>query len=446
MTKENQSFFEKNAVLIKVAAIAFLTLVLLIPMSMIMSLVMERQTRQREATTEISSKWGYQQKITGPILTVPYQTYDLDKDQKRVNINKHFAYFLPESLIVNGKLNPEVRKRGIFEIAVYTSSIELTGSFKTPQIEVSDRNYEIDWKGAFITLGISDLKGISDVIKFKFNNSEMVCEPGVKINGIVESGVTINNPLQAELKPEYQFSIGLSLNGSKSISFIPVGKETRVSLASTWNNPSFDGSFLPEKRNVTDAGFTADWKILELNRNFPQKWDDTEVNFENSEFGVSLLLPVETYQITERSMKYAILFIALTFVTFFFVEIMRKLKVHAIQYVLVGFGLCLFYLLLLSLSEQIGFGPAYLVASIGIIAMIVSYAKSIFKNNKFTLILASILILLYGFLYILLQLQDYALLMGSLGLFIILASVMYMSRKIDWYSIGSGNKGEDTEN
>jgi len=446
MTKDNQSFFEKNAVLIKVAAIAFLTLVLLIPMSLIMSLVMERQTRQNEATNEISSKWGYQQKVTGPILTIPYQTYDLDKDQKRVNINKHFSYFLPESLIVNGKLNPEVRKRGIFEIAVYTSNIELTGSFKTPQIEISEKNYEIDWKGAFITLGISDLKGISDIIKFKWNNSDMVCEPGVRINGIVESGVTINYPLQTDLKPEYQFSIGLSLNGSKGISFIPVGKETKVSLASTWNNPSFDGSFLPEKRNVTKVGFTADWKILELNRNFPQKWDDAEVNFQNSEFGVSLLIPVETYQITERSMKYAVLFIALTFVTFFFVEIMRKLKVHAIQYVLVGFGLCLFYLLLLSLSEQIGFGPAYIVASVGIIAMIVSYAKSIFKNNKLTLILASILVLLYGFLYILLQLQDYALLMGSLGLFIILASVMYMSRKIDWYSIGLGNKNDENQN
>lgn len=445
MSKENQSFFERNAIVLKVAAIGFLILMLLIPMEMIRSLVMERQSRQIEATTEISSKWGNQQRLVGPILTVPYQTYDLDKDQKRVNVTKHYAYFLPESLIVNGKLNPEVRKRGIFEVAVYTSNIELSGSFKTPRIEITEKNYELDWKGAFLTLGISDLKGISEEIKFKWNDLSMNCEPGIKLVGIVESGVTINNPLGNELKSAYNFSINLSLNGSKSIEFIPVGKETKVSLASTWNNPSFDGSFLPEKRNVTDAGFTADWKVLELNRNFPQQWTDADINFNNSEFGVSLLLPVETYQITERSMKYAILFIALTFVTFFFVEIMRKLKVHPIQYVLVGFGLCLFYLLLLSLSEQIGFGPAYLVASIGIIAMIGGYTKSIFKNNRLTLILVSILVLLYGFLYILLQLQDYALLMGSIGLFIILALVMYMSRKIDWYSIGTGYKNGDSQ-
>lgn len=441
MTQEIQSFVERNSVLIKVAAISFLTLVLLIPMSMIRSLVMERQTRQTEATTEISSKWGFEQRLVGPILTVPFTTYDLDKDLKRVNIVRHMAYFLPESLKVKGTMNPEVRKRGIFEVAVYSTNLSVEGYFKSPQISVSEKNCEINWQDAFLTIGISDLRGIKEDIKFKWNSNEMICEPGVRIENMIESGVTIDKPLQNDLPAkEYQFSFNLSLNGSKSLSFAPLGKETDVALNSTWTNPSFDGSFLPTDRNVSSAGFTANWKVLELNRNFPQKWIDNSFKMEDSAFGVSLLLPIETYQITERTMKYSILFIALTFTVFFFVEIMRKLKVHPIQYVLVGFSLCLFYLLLLSLSEQINFGIAYLVASVGIVVMIATYSKSIFHNNRLTLILSSILVLLYGFLYILIQMQDFALLMGSVGLFIILASVMYLSRKIDWYSIGGKAK------
>lgn len=456
MAQESRTFFERNAVLIRVIAISILTLLLLIPMAMIMSLVSERQSRQMEATTEISSKWGFQQRLTGPILTVPYYTFDLDKDNKRVNTVRHMAYFLPEDLKIKGTMNPEVRKRGIFEVAVYSSTLKFEGYFKEPKIDISDKNYEINWTDAFITIGISDLRGIKDEIKFNWNDTEMICEPGVRIerkaeSGInevnyesgvriermIESGVTISKPLQTEPSgKEYRFSFDLSLNGSKSISFVPIGKVTTVSVNSAWPNPSFDGSFLPESRKITSAGFVADWKVLELNRNFPQKWNDKEYEFQSSAFGVSLLLPIETYQVTERSMKYAILFIALTFTAFFLVEIMRKLRVHPIQYVLVGFSLCLFYLLLLSLSEQIGFGLAYLVASAGIVTMIASYSRSIFRDTKLTLILSSILVLLYGFLYILIQLQDFALLMGSIGLFVILSLVMYLSRKIDWYSIG----------
>lgn len=437
MTQEIQSFFERNAVLIKVSAIAFLTLALLIPMSLISSLVMERQSRQREAISEISSKWGAEQKVTGPILAVPFQTYDIDKDSKRINIVKHLAYFLPENINITGQMNPEVRYRGIFQVAVYSSKLNVEGYFKAPEVEVSDKNFEVNWNDAFITLGISDLRGIKEEIKFNWNDIKMNCEPGVKISNLIKSGVTINKPLLPELKTkEYHFKFDLSLNGSKSLRFVPLGKETLVSIKSSWANPSFEGAFLPENRNILITGFTADWKVLELNRNYPQKWNDSQVEFESSDFGVSLLLPIEAYQITERSMKYSILFIALTFTVFFFVEIMRKLKVHPIQYVLVGFSLCLFYLLLLSLSEQIGFGPAYIIASAAIVLMIGSYSRSIFKSNKLTIILTSILVLLYGFLYILLQMQDYALLMGSVGLFIILGSVMYLSHKIDWYSIG----------
>ena len=438
MTQKTQSFFERNAVILKVAAIGFLTLLLLIPMAMIQSLVMERRTRQMEATNEISSKWGYEQRLTGPILVVPYKTFEYDKESKKTIEIGHLAYFLPEELKVDGSLTPEIRNRGIFDVAVYSSNLKVEGFFKSPKIETSE-SIQVDWKGAFITVGISDLRGIKEAINFNWNGNSLVCEPGVKIANLVESGVTVNNPFQENLDAaEYRFSFNVSLNGSRSISFVPVGRETNVNLESPWGNPSFEGAFLPNDRKITESNFSASWKVLELNRNYPQKWIDNDVSLNNSAFGVELLLPVETYQITERSMKYAILFIALTFIVFFFVEMMRKLKVHPIQYILVGFGLILFYLLLLSLSEQMGFGLAYLIASFGIVTMITSYAFSIFKNIRLTIILAGILVLLYGFLYILLQMQDYALLMGSVGLFIILATLMYLSHTINWYAIGGG--------
>jgi inner membrane protein len=447
MTEKAFTFYEKNLVVFKVGAITFLILLLLIPMSMIQSLVMERKARQTEATTEISSKWGFEQKLTGPVLAIPYQLFEPGVKQGEEIMTTHTAYFLPETLKVDGKIFPEVRNRGLFKVAVYSSNLRIEGNFKAPIFDMGGKKIVINWNEAYMTIGITDLRGIRENINFIWNNNQMVCEPGVKSNDIVTSGVTVNKIFTGiPNEPEYKFSFDIALNGSRGINFIPVGKETNVSIVSTWINPSFDGSFLPYERHISDKGFDAKWKVLELNRNYPQKWVDDKVNLESSAFGVSLLLPIETYQITERSMKYAILFIALTFMTFFFVEVLRKMRVHPIQYVLVGFGLLLFYLLLLSLSEQMSFNMAYLIATIGIVTMITSYAYSIFKNKRLTIILSSILILLYAFLFVLLQLQDYALLMGSVGLFLILGSVMYLSRKINWYSTNEVKPNEEVTN
>jgi inner membrane protein len=314
--------------------------------------------------------------------------------------------------------------------------------FKKPTFDVSGK-VDVLWDEAFITIGISDLRGIKETLKFGWNGNELSCDPGVKISNLLESGVTVNDIISTDDgSSDYNFRFSISLNGSNGLSLVPVGRETKARIVSSWQNPSFDGAFLPETREITNNGFDAQWYVLELNRNYPQRWSDYKVRFSESAFGVSLKLPVDTYQITERSVKYAILFISLTFMVFFFVEIMRKLKVHPVQYVLVGFGLVLFYLLLLSLAEQMNFVLAYIIASAGIITMITLYSLSIFKIKKLVALLAAILILLYGFLYILLQMQDYALLLGSVGLFIILSSIMFLSRKIDWYAIGVGEKAE----
>lgn len=253
---------------------------------------------------------------------------------------------------------------------------------------------------------------------------------------MVQSGFSTDVDLGEE--QEYTFSFKLDLNGSEALSFTPLGKNTTVNIKSDWDNPSFDGAFLPDHRDISENGFTAGWEILHLNRSFPQVWTGSEHYIDDAAFGVSLLMPVDQYQKTMRSAKYAIMFIALTFLVFFFSEVLNKFRIHPIQYLLVGIALSIFYVLLLSLSEQIGFNLAYLVASVSVIIMISAYAWSIFKHRRNTIITTASLVVLFIFLFTLLKLQVFSLLLGSIGLFVVLAIVMYLSRNIDWYELESG--------
>ncbi|HTI08984.1 MAG TPA: cell envelope integrity protein CreD, partial [Puia sp.] len=236
----------------------------------------------------------------------------------------------------------------------------------------------------------------------------------------------------ADLHGPLEFSTTVKLKGSGNLLFVPVGKETRAEAASSWADPSFTGSFLPDVRTVKDSGFVADWRVLYLNRNYPQQWKEGVYELTKAAFGVSLIVPVDTYQQTTRSVKYAILIILLTFTAFFLIEWIYARAIHSLQYVLVGFALCLFYTLLLSFAEYIGFNQAYLIAALATIVLIAWYVRSILRSSKMSLFVGLLLALQYGFIFTLIQLQDYALLMGSIGLFLTLAVVMYFSRKIKW--------------
>ena len=238
----------------------------------------------------------------------------------------------------------------------------------------------------------------------------------------------------------HEFSFSLRLNGSRDLQFIPVGRTTEVTLKSDWNVPSFSGAFLPDTREVTDNGFEASWKILDLNRGYPQAWIGNKYNIYSSASGVNLLAGIEGYDKSMRSAKYALLVIALTFLVFFFVEVFNKKKIHPIQYILVGLAIVLFYALLISISEVAGFGLAYLISSVATLGLITLYSKSVLAHNRMAFIQGSILAFLYLFIYILLQLEDYALLIGSSLLFVILATIMYLSRKIDWYAISNNQE------
>lgn len=409
-----------------------LSLFLLIPSAWIRSIIIERQLRQTEVLSEISSSWGNTQLMTGPVLTIPYKKY-VEIDGKGT-IQKEYAHFLPTDLNISGKIDPEIRYRGIFKVAVYNADIQTKGSFDMPDVKklgIEPENAEFE--NAFISVGISDMRGIKNNVSIKYNENELEAIPGVPVKDILSSGFHCKINLNELDNEQAKFIFNLSLNGSGSLRFFPVGQKTEVVINSSWKDPDFQGEFLPVERNISESGFSAKWIVTHLNRNFPQAWKNTEYSIENTSFGVGLLIPAGHYQKAERSAKYAIMFIGLTFLLFLLIEVLNRKRLHPIQYLLTGLSLSVFYALLISISEQIGFGYAYLISSTAIILLISFYIHSGFHNIGFTFITACVLSLLYGFLYIILQLQDYSLLFGSIGLFIVLGTFMFMTRKINWY-------------
>ncbi|MFY7997154.1 MAG: cell envelope integrity protein CreD [Candidatus Kapaibacteriota bacterium] len=435
----------KNSVGLRMIIIAVLTLLMLVPVSFVESLIYEREARREEAIKEVSSKWGDAQTIMGPILELPYKTIVRQERQNDKGVATVFMeeitdyiHILPENLTVTTVLTPEVRYRGIYEVILYRSKIVISGTFLTNGVkELGVDADKILWKEAGISLGISDLKGIKSSVKVRYNNVDYEANPGLLSTQVLEQGITIRPPVNTTEKTD--FTLELDLNGSTTLSFAPVGRETSVNIEAGWGNPSFVGAYLPENRDVTEKKFKAAWKILHLNRNYPQVWVGNAYVIKESTFGVKLIPAIDEYQKTMRTAKYAIMFLALTFLAFFMAEVMTRRVIHPIQYVLIGLALVIFYTLLLSISEQVNFNRAYWAASVATIALITLYTRSVLANNKATAIIFGILAVLYGFLFIILQLQDFALLLGSVGLFIILAVVMYVTRNIDWFAIGKSS-------
>ena len=423
----------KSNITLKGILIGVLVFVLMIPTFLIQGIIHERESRQHEAVMEVSNKWGGQQQITGPVLVVPYEYYVRSEKTEKSFKNSGKLYILPEQLEVNGVIQPEIRHRGIFEVVLYGSDLSVTGSFKP-------ENYSAHMPPGAILLtdqaqllvGIPDLRGLREQVTLNWQDSTIVFDPGMPDQGVSHSGIHCSVPFEPGSE-SFSFSIALKLKGSGSLSVTPVGKETKVELEAPWADPSFNGAFLPETKTITKEGFSANWKVLHLNRNYPQIWNDESINkvdFSSSAFGVSLILPIDNYQKATRSVKYAILFIALTFLAVFFIELRQKKSVHPFQYALIGLALIIFYTLLISISEHLSFNMAYGIAAIMTIGLSGWYARSLFNSGKLALLVSGTLTALYGFLFVTLQLQDLALLIGSLGLFVILAVVMYVSRKI----------------
>jgi inner membrane protein len=458
----------RNSLTFKLVVIAVLVVGLLMLTIPLFLIIEEREERRESVTREISAKWGLDQTIIGPILTVPYSVTVTSNSNNRVKTFRETRYlhFLPETLEVNGSVIPETKHRGIYESVVYKSSLALKGHFPKLDWDIAEvAEEEIHKDKAWLTIGISDSRGIRDETSISFMGNELMPMPGLPTQQVMTSGIKAKVDLSDENK-SLDFAIDLRLDGSSSLAFSPIGKTTSVSVDSTWASPSFDGAFLPLDKTITEDGFSASWKVLHLNRPIPQAWNGSapEGNGEqawdgnsyegfrgeggrgfsfagpsnvlgDSSFGIRFYLPTDVYQKTSRMAKYAILFLCFAFAAFFFSEILQKAQVHPIQYILVGFAVLVFYLLLLSLSEHFGFDLAYAASTSGVVLLVAGYACSILRSARLGGTVGSVLVILYGYLYVILQLESYALLMGSLGLFAVLAGAMYFTRKIDWYGV-----------
>ena len=445
----------RRSVVFKMFGIGFIILLLLVPLALLSGLIDERERRRDSAQRSVAAQWGQEQTLGGPVLTVPYTTVEVDGNGVRRTITQ-YAHLLPDALDVRGTMEPEVRTRGIFKVVLYNAELAVTGrfpAFDAAALGISPS--QLRPEEAFLQIGLSDMVGIKDAVPVRWNGVPREADPGLTTTDVFRTGVQVPVTLRDEGST---FSFDLDLNGSRTLGLLPVGKETTLALAAPWDTPSFAGAFLPEERTVTDGGFEARWRVLHLNRNYPQaftggfrggtqlqtrasvdEWDAYGASEYGSgsdgpsAFGVELLLPVDEYQKTDRAAKYGALFVFLTFLTFFFVETLAGKRIHPVQYLLVGFAVTLFYLLLLAFAEYLAFDGAYALAAAAVLALVTLYSRAIFSEWRLALVVGGLLTLFYGYFYVLLQLEAYALLVGSLGLLLTLAVVMYLSRRVDWY-------------
>jgi inner membrane protein len=423
---------------LKLVLIGLLTGLLSVPLGLVLALVYEREGRSNRAVAEISQTWGAAQTLQGPVLSIPYRTPFADAEGRQ-RMRAGVAHFLPARLAVSARLAAERRSRGIYEAVLYRSAVTMAGEFESPtfggwQVEEA----EILWDAATLSLGIPDPHGVQGEPTLRVGVEPRHLFPGVP-NGPWPSGVHAPVPL-APLTPALPFQLDLELQGSQSFEVLPVGKETELEVSSAWPHPSFRGALLPQRREVGPQGFTAAWRVSYFQRGFPQRWRASEegagvdpAQMQGSAFGVALVEPAGTYQQCARAVKYGFLFLGLTFLLFFMFELFGPTSLHPLHYLFVGFALCLFYLLVLSLSEHLAFAAGYTIAAAACVLLIAGYARAVLGERRRAALLAAVLIILYGFLYVLLQLEEYALLIGSVALFVLLALVMYATRRVDWY-------------
>ncbi len=419
----------------KMFLVGFLVLLCYIPSLMVYGMVAERQGRQQEAVNDIASKWGTAQVMNGPVLSVPY-SYST-RDEKGVTYSQvGYAPVATESVKMDVKLESEVRYRGIFRVPVYTAEIHVSGVLGS--IQEASKFGRILSNEVSLDMGLSDLHGLVEQPELSIGSTKTAFVPSSNMLGANGLSAPLPSPVAGT-----PFSYVLKLHGTQALEFMPTGKSMSVTMTSPWTMPSFIGGELPSKYDITSQGFTSEWNVSSWwasgaapATSAMPVYDEYGNHYQNQgspSFGVKLLETTDFYTLVDRAIKYAILFIGLTFMVLFLVEVMHTERVHPFQYILVGAALCLFYLLLLSLSEHVGFLPAYIVSAIATVALVSGYSISVLRHKKFGTSVGVLLAVLYGYLYLLLQIEDYALLFGSVILFSILATVMYVTRNVDWY-------------
>ncbi len=430
-----------------------LVLLLAIPLLLVWALIEERENRAEGVQRDVAREWGGAQAITGPVVIVPYTVLRVTTqgDKRIEELVEKRAVFLPQTLNVNGKAAIKVLHRSIYDIVVYTAALDFEGKFDMPDMsEVETEVQSVRWQDAILALAINDVSGLKSTASVSIDGAtKLPFEPSIGIPGDRLNGIHVRLAGATALFPSgsdtstapppsmraFTFKFGLTLNGSSQLTFAPVARETTVSLSSDWPDPGFIGAFLPTDRDINAADFSARWQVPHLARSVPQAWSLANQGLSRLseyQFGVRFIVPVDFYQTVARAAKYAMMFLATAFMAVFVLELRSAHAVHPVQYMFVGLAMAFFYVLLLSFAEQIGFLSAYLIASVATVGLISSYVARVQRSVLKGLIMLAVLALLYGLLYMILQLEDYALLAGAIAGFLMLAAVMFGTLRVNW--------------
>ena len=464
---------KNNPQIWKLFIIGFLIALLMIPTVWISFIVNERYQRKQSVVDEIAGKWGSSQIISGPVICIPYTVQTRGSavvnegkaipmavaDDKMITVTK-YLYLAPDSLAVSGTVNTVMHKRGIFKVTGYKAKLNLRATLNKAILDNPlYLELPLDWNAAVLAFDVFDQRGLKE-ISGTVNNAPLIFNQAqgvLSVSSLPETNTLKNtisgfrgdtkeqksidfklaSPLKVDCRNQrLDMEIQLSITGTQQLSFASTALAEKVSLDGDWPSPSFVGDMLPESRTVNTQGFQATWLANKLSSGIKKMWSSDEPTVQLSNLGVDFLIMVDSYQQTTRALKYSVLFLLLTFMTFFFAETVTNQRIHPIQYLMVGFSLMVFYLLLLSISERRTFSWAYLIAASAIVLQITLYCHSILKTRRFALQAGAMLVFLYTFLFVLLRLQDSALLIGSISLFLLLSLAMYVIRNINWYNQG----------
>jgi inner membrane protein len=430
----------------KLLICSVLALAILIPLNLIQGLVQERQMRHAQVEAEISRSATGAQVVAGPILVLPCsETYARWSTGTNSNVRETLTrdcttYTLPEQLKINGEALTDIRKRGIYEALVYTATLQLIGRINASVAPVAVHGGALNIGAPYLSLGITDPRGIAGGPGITVNGTTLGFEPSSRVK-ILGGGIHTVLRETADPGQPIEFVVDLRLNGMRQLDFLPLGRATEVALTSAWPHPSFVGNALPVHRKISDTGFVARWASSFLATNIEEQFLDGVRNGHDSSailgqtFGVNFVPAVDVYLKSERATKYGILFVGITFIALLLTEVLKQLRIHPLQYLMVGVALAVFFLLVLALSEHVGFLMAYLIASAACVGLLSFYLAHCIRNRRLATGFGVVLSALYAALYGLLSSEDYALLMGSLLVFAMITATMVLTRRVDWYGL-----------
>lgn len=434
---------------VKLILVSVLVIMFLIPISLIKGLVSDRKYYQGDAVSSIVTPMGGTPEFQGIVIAVPFKIYkdvynDKTKEYAKTECGIDYIVFVPDSYSLDINANPYYLTRGIFKVPVFNGDVKMSAQFKNfdcSHFKIAEK--DIMMEDSILIIGLKNTKNLTSQPKIKINGKELLMS-SIDYNSVSPFDTSIFfNLSNVDMTKVLDLSGTIAFQGGKEIRIMPIGTDNNFKMTSSWKSPGFTGGWLPNERDISDDGFTALWNIAGLSTVYSKSWMSGKIVKTPESVNISFVTPVDAYKKTERSVKYALLFLIIPFIALLVSEIFSKIRIHPVQYCLIGFANVVFYLLLLSISEHISFDITYMICSLSVCFVMFLYAMAIFKNAKWGGLLSAVQFVSFIFLYGTLQAEDYALLIGSIGLFIVVSLLMFITRKIDWYELNKKTESED---